>query len=134
MELETRRRRSEAEKRAIVREASAPSVNVSAVARRHGIKPSLLFRWKKQFPDAGAAPTFSEVTLATPLAPLAIARDPVERSQAPTGPAIKVDGSIEVALQNGRRVRVGAGVDVDALVRIVAALEGHAEGVREKSR
>lgn len=123
MELETRRRRSEAEKRAIVREASAPSTNVSAVARRHGIKPSLLFRWKKQFPDAGAAPTFSEVTLATPPAPLAIARDRVERSQTPSGPATKVDGSIEVALQNGRRVRVGAGVDVDALVRIVAALE-----------
>ena len=45
----TRRVRSEAEKRAIVAEASEGHRNTSAVARRHGIKPGLLFRWKKQF-------------------------------------------------------------------------------------
>lgn len=121
---ETRLRWSEAEKRAVVREASTASVNVSAVARRHGIKPSLLFRWKKQFPDAGAAPTFAEVTLAGPLAPLAISHDPVARA-APTAPAAKADASIEIALENGRRVRIGAGVDIDALLRIIAALEKH---------
>jgi transposase len=44
---ETRRRWSEDEKRAIVSEALRPGVNVSAIARRHGIKPSLLFRWRK---------------------------------------------------------------------------------------
>jgi transposase len=44
---DTRRRWSEAEKEAIIGEALQPGVNVSAVARRHGIKPSLLFRWRK---------------------------------------------------------------------------------------
>jgi transposase len=44
---ETRRRWSEAEKRAVVAEADWPGVNISAVARRHGIKPSLLFRWRR---------------------------------------------------------------------------------------
>ena len=58
---ETRRVRSDDEKRAIVAEASQGFRNASAVARRHGIKPSLLFRWKKQFsskplPDGARAP------------------------------------------------------------------------------
>jgi transposase len=41
---ETRWRWSEDENQAIVGEVLQPGVNVSAVARRHGIKPSLLFR------------------------------------------------------------------------------------------
>ena len=45
--VDTRRRWSEEEKQAIIAEALQPGVNVSAVARRHGIKPSLLFRWRK---------------------------------------------------------------------------------------
>ncbi len=42
-----RRRWSEAEKLAIVTEAKRPGVIISAVARQHGIKPSLLFRWRR---------------------------------------------------------------------------------------
>jgi len=34
-------------KRVITGEALQPGVNVPAVARRHGIKPGLLFRWRK---------------------------------------------------------------------------------------
>ena len=44
---DTRRRWSEDEKQAIIAEALRPGVNVSAVARRHGITPNLLFRWRK---------------------------------------------------------------------------------------
>ncbi len=44
---DTRRRWSEAEKEAFIGEALQPGGNVSAVARRHRIKPSLLFRWRK---------------------------------------------------------------------------------------
>ena len=43
---EARRYWSEAEKTAIVAEAALPEANISAVARRHGMKPSLLFRWR----------------------------------------------------------------------------------------
>lgn len=35
------------EKHQYVEEASQPGSSVSAVARRHGISPSLLFRWKR---------------------------------------------------------------------------------------
>ena len=44
--METRRRWREDEKLAFVREAIAPDVNVSAIARRHGIKTRLLVRWR----------------------------------------------------------------------------------------
>lgn len=35
------------EKQLCVEETRQPGANVSAVARRHGISPSLLFRWKR---------------------------------------------------------------------------------------
>ena len=49
----TRRRWSREEKLAIVEEASGACVNVSAVARRHGIKPALLYRWRKELGAEG---------------------------------------------------------------------------------
>jgi transposase len=118
---ETRRYWSDAEKIEIVREASAPSVNVSAVARRHGIKPSLLFRWKGQFGDAVTAPMFAAVTIAaSPTGPLPQAPDHPTTSK--TRGNIP-DCAIEIELANGRRVRAGSNVDLAALVRIVEALE-----------
>src|SRR5690242_1805211 len=35
------------EKRKIVEEATAPGQSVSAVSRRYGISPSMLFRWRR---------------------------------------------------------------------------------------
>ena len=109
---ETRRIRSDEEKRAIVAEALAGHRSVSAVARRHGIKPSLLFRWKKQFADAtssAALASFVPVTLALP---------PVRAM--PCGP---VHGLIEIELACGRKLRVGAGFDIGTLKQIMACLE-----------
>jgi len=73
---ETRRRRSKSEKLAIVAEALVPDVNVLAIARRHGIQPSLLFRRREQFagslegsaeppglPPGDPGPSFVPVTL-----------------------------------------------------------------------
>jgi transposase len=44
---ERRRRWSLEEKRALLAEAEAPGMTVSFVARKHGVSPSLLFRWRK---------------------------------------------------------------------------------------
>jgi transposase-like protein len=51
---ETRRKWSDAEKHSIVAEAERPGANISAVARRHGIKPNLLFRWRRLAREARA--------------------------------------------------------------------------------
>ncbi|MGH8135938.1 MAG: IS66-like element accessory protein TnpA [Steroidobacteraceae bacterium] len=122
---ETRRVWSPAEKRAIVTEASLPDVNVSAIARRHGMKPSLLFRWKTQLADAievnveptdcrnGQGPSFVPIALAAPTAPSAQAASDAQPL-----------GTIEIDLSNGRRVRVGGSVDVGLLKLIIDVLEG----------
>ena len=66
---ETRRRWSLKEKRSIVAEASGFCTNISVVARRHGIKPALLYRWKKELGGDQAVPSscgFVPVSIAAP--------------------------------------------------------------------
>jgi transposase len=128
---EARRRWSEAEKQAIVAEAERPGVNISAVARRHGIKPSLLFRWRRlarDGEDRQSRPAFIPVTLALPAAE---APEPAaaEADAPPVSPILAAnlapgEHRIEIALGNGRVVRVGAGIDADSLRRILDAADG----------
>lgn len=117
---ETRRVRSEAEKRAIVAEASEGHRNASAVARRHGIKPSLLFRWKKQF---AAGPVLDPRPAPTSFAPVITLPSPVPKMAAWVQPVPQHQGLIEIEVSGGRKVRVGTDIDTGVLKRIVAALE-----------
>jgi transposase len=125
---ETRRRWSEAEKATIVAEASGPCTNVSAVARRHGIKPPLLFRWLKERSGVQSSTnvtSFVPVVFSEPgQAPMICAPQvpPPPSVPTPTVVPIAVE-TIEIELQNGRRVKVGARVDPAALKQIIAALE-----------
>jgi transposase len=67
-----RRHFSAEQKRAIVAEASGIGVNVSAVARAHNIKPSLLFRWKREAFEASmqtAAPSPQALVALTVVSP-----------------------------------------------------------------
>lgn len=48
-----RRRGTVVEKVPLVQESPHPGMNVSHVARRHGISPNLLFRWWKLMSDGG---------------------------------------------------------------------------------
>jgi len=48
-----RRRWTAAEKARMVEESLQPGMNVSYVARRHGVAPNLLFRWRKLMADGG---------------------------------------------------------------------------------
>jgi transposase len=48
-----RRRWSVADKVRMVEEASLPGMNVSYVARKYGIAPNLLFRWRKLMSEGG---------------------------------------------------------------------------------
>ncbi len=118
---DTRRRSSEDEKQAISAEALQPGVNVSAIARRHGITPNLLFRWRKAAQtDAkpAVAPAFLPVSIT---APTKGAEASCDRS---AGEAPAADSRIEIELANGRRVRVGFGVDLGALKRILDIVDG----------
>ncbi|EAN4330891.1 IS3 family transposase, partial [Salmonella enterica] len=48
---ELRKRKTPQEKIAIIQQTMEPGMNVSHVARLHGIQPSLLFKWKKQYQE-----------------------------------------------------------------------------------
>jgi transposase len=129
---ETRRRWSRAEKETVAAEASQPDVNVSAIARRNGISPSLLFRWIKVHGSrrgeeaAKAAPAFLPVALPSPEA---VASSGAEKPQGRRrgrpcrASSPSVDLRIEIELGNGRLLRVGSGVDAVTLKRLVDILE-----------
>ena len=51
--VQRRRRWSTAEKVRLVEEAMQPGSSVSFVARRYGLSPSLLFRWKRRMIEGG---------------------------------------------------------------------------------
>ena len=117
---DTRRRWSEDEKQAIIAEALRPGVNVSAVARRHGMKPSLLFRWRKlaqREAKPEPTPTFLPVSLSAPT-------ESAETSCDRRASGSTADNRIEIELANGRLVRVGPGADMEALKRILDIVDG----------
>jgi transposase len=113
---EARRRWSQDEKLAIVGEITGSTV--CAVARRHNIAPSLLFRWKRELGGV-PAPERSEagfVRVALP-APITASAGDKQVAQDAT------DGKIEIALPQGRRVVVGKGADIAMVRQILAMLE-----------
>jgi transposase len=117
---DTRRRWGEDEKQAIIGEALQPGVNVSAVARRHGIQPSLLFRWRKLAQKEAipvSPPAFLPVSLAPP------AKSSETGCDRRASEATSADSRVEIELANGRRVRVGPGADMGALKRILDLLD-----------
>jgi transposase len=109
--VSTRRQWPQEQKLAILAEVDAPGSSVSQVARRHGLRSSLLFRWRRDFRKGTGpkpvVPSFVPVRLPPPRATDAQGRS----------------GIIEVVLANGRTVRVGADVDTAVLMRIIDALE-----------
>jgi transposase-like protein len=113
-----RRRFGVEEKRAIVLESEAPGETVSAVARRHGIVASMLFRWRAQL-GFGAKDAVN-------LAPVRVVGAPGDRGA--DGLVLHdllpiPDGMAAVDLADGRRVFAPAGADPIAVRRHVAERE-----------
>jgi transposase len=123
---ERRRRWSNDEKMRIVAETLQPGVKVTAVARRNKVASSLVFTWRR-LARAGqlgvsAEPAFVPVQVAAPTAssaPVPAARDP-QRSAPSSG---RRGGLIEIDIPGGRRVRVDAQFDAEALSRVLDLLE-----------
>ena len=110
----TRRSWLPEQKRAILAEADDPATTASAVACRHGLHSSLLFRWRRavlaeqQARTPSAPPTF--VPLALPLPAIAAAERPAG------------SGVVEIELAGGHRLRAEAGADLTLLQDVIAAL------------
>jgi len=113
---ETRRKWTLAEKTAVVAEIAGSSV--SAVARKHGIASSLMFRWRREL---GSGRKEAKRKTGMMFVPVAL---PAPVTDAATFGARGGSSLIEIELAHGRKLRVDASVDVSALKRVIAALEG----------
>jgi transposase len=123
-----RRRRWSAEDKLRIAEASLRAGAVVAeVARRNHVSKSLLYEWRRlarmgRLATEPIVPAFVPVQIAPPLAPRPAepaGRDP-QRSTSSSG---RRSGLIEIDLPGGRRVRVDAQFDAEALNRVLDLLE-----------
>jgi transposase len=130
--VERRRRFSVEQKLAVLSEATAPGANLSAVARRHGLLPAQVYKWRRLadlgvigMPGVSELPSFVAVEIARDVPSLpgsAVAEvKPIVATEAPRGRRRKA-GLIEIELAGGRRVRVDRDVDAAALERVLDVL------------
>jgi hypothetical protein len=109
-----------------VGEASPSGGSISEVARRYGIDPRLLFRWRREF---GIEPTtepasFLPVQIADEGGPAIESGEASGQSAAPSIIVERVATGNEIELIGGRLVRFDREVDPETMKRVVAALEG----------
>ena len=130
--IERRRRFSVDQKLAVLSEATAPGANMSAVARRHGLLPAQVYKWRRLaelgvigVPGASELPSFVAIEIAQEVlslpVPAAAAKPTVVAAKAPRRQHRK-NGLIEIELVGGRRVRVDRDVDASALERVLDVL------------
>ena len=126
--VERRRRWSEDEKARIIEESFTASAKVSDVARKHGVSRGLIFAWRKEARVDGiaipAVPRLIPVLLAaSPPLPSSVLPAPLAQTPPlPVRSAGRKAGVIEIDLGDGKRVRVDANVDADALGRVLDVL------------
>ena len=111
----TRRIWSQAAKDLILAEASAPGVNVSAVARAHGVSVSQLFHWRREaqkgarIATSGAAAT--EPTLSF------VEMTPTPRAE----PSAPISTDVCEIIVAGIALRIGASVPAKRVVELIRA-------------
>ena len=94
--------------------------SVSAVARKHNIAPSLLFRWKRELGGSGTA---SSGSAEQPFVRVALPAPAVVPESGFVSTDRTRDGVIEIVLSGNRRVIVGKSVDAITLKRVLSILE-----------
>ena len=126
--VERRRKWTTEQKVKVLSEALEPGATVSAVAERNGISRSQLYAWIR-LAQWGALPGISlngqKKSLFVPVrVEAASPPSPTPALAAPTAQEQRRPGAIEIALTNGRLVRVDERIDPVRLARLVAALDG----------
>ncbi len=122
-----RRRRNkrwpEALKREIVAATLKPGASVSVVARQYDVNANQVFMWRRRYRDAGEQPALQSPPSTPALVPVTITPEPEAVPVAPPAlPAETASKTIEIELPDGCRVRVGSGLDVRALKRVLDVL------------
>lgn len=124
--VERRRRWSDEQKLRVLMEIGLRGATVSDVARRHEVTRQQIYSWRQDLKRHGALRP-DDRPLFLPIGPppaLPIPVDPEDLG--PVSNAVAVPASIttiEIVLCNGRRLCVPAGVDDDALARLIRVVE-----------
>jgi transposase len=106
----------EALKREIVAASFAPGSSVSKVARHYDVNANQVFSWRRVYRDDPRVP-------AVPSGPQLIPVEVTAEQNAVAAPPSSVAETIEIDLAGRYRVRVGSGVDAQALRRVLDVLE-----------
>jgi transposase len=102
----------------MVAESFAPGASVSKVAQRCGVNANLLFTWRRQQGKSDAVGGPEPIKLL----PVTVA-DAGTASAAAAAVAMESQvGRMEIVLNTGERIVVGADVDASSLARVVKAL------------
>ena len=131
--VERRRRWTAEGEVAILDEAFKVGGSVAAASDRPGVSRALIYYWRRQTREGGIvgvgmAPTGN----AAGFVPVRIEADPAAtglRTQTATDPPHRPFSPkpracpIEIGLTNGRVIKVDAGIDPDALARLIAVLD-----------
>jgi transposase len=112
-----RRRWGLTEKLRIVAESHEPGATVRSVAARHDVYPSLLRTWRRQAREGRLAARPPACFVPVRMADPASVPAPVVSEQASAE-------AIEIVLPDGLRLRVGNGVGLAALRRVMTVLRG----------
>ncbi len=136
---ERRRSWSDEEKLEIVSESLVEGINVSALARRHGMSPQQLFGWRAKIRarmPAAAEPPPSTSSPALTFVPTVVSdanATPIDRTTTPAASGVMTSGApstIEIAI-GAAVIRITGTVDgktLTAVLRAVKALDVHASG------
>lgn len=111
----TRRIWSQAAKDLILAEASAPGINISAVARAHGVSVSQLFHWRREAQKGARTATSGPAATESMLSFVEMTPTPKAESSAP----ISTD-TCEIIVA-GVALRIGASVPTKRIVELIRA-------------
>ena len=99
-------------------EATIAGTNLSEIARRHGLLPAQVYKWRRLaelgvigVPGTSELPSFVAAEIAKDVPPLPapiFGDNPAAVVDAPRRRRRKKAGLIEIKLEGGRRVRVGS--------------------------
>jgi transposase len=120
--VERRRRWRLEDKLRIVAETEQPDACFAEIARRYEISRGLLWNWRSKVRRGALAQTSAScfVPVQVVSEPMATIPPPALRSHPPS----PLNGQIEITLPNGSHLRVGNGVSLAALRRMMSVLRG----------
>lgn len=127
--VERRRQWPPEEKARIMEEALAPGATVASVADRNGVCRSQVYAWLRKAHagklagvsvSAASCALFAPVKIEHPTA----SPSPLPDAASPAEPAKCRPTLVEIALGNGRRMKVYEDIDPAVLARLASALDG----------